>query len=50
VVAGTVGTLPAIAKAERVKPPALIVVGEVVALRESLDRQLEFWPLPRAAA
>jgi uroporphyrin-III C-methyltransferase/precorrin-2 dehydrogenase/sirohydrochlorin ferrochelatase len=50
VVAGAVGTLPAVAQAERVKPPALIVVGEVVALRESLDRQLESWPLPRAAA
>jgi uroporphyrin-III C-methyltransferase/precorrin-2 dehydrogenase/sirohydrochlorin ferrochelatase len=36
VVAATVGTLAAVAKAERVKPPALIVIGEVVALRESL--------------
>ena len=37
VVTGTVATLPAIAKAEGVKPPALIVVGEVVSLRPSLD-------------
>jgi siroheme synthase len=37
VVTGTVGTLPAIAKAEGVKPPALIVIGEVVRLRPSLD-------------
>ena len=37
VVTGTVATLPAIAKAAGVKPPALIVVGEVVRLRPSLD-------------
>jgi uroporphyrin-III C-methyltransferase/precorrin-2 dehydrogenase/sirohydrochlorin ferrochelatase len=37
VVTGTVGTLPAIAASERVKPPALIVIGEVVRLRPSLD-------------
>jgi uroporphyrin-III C-methyltransferase/precorrin-2 dehydrogenase/sirohydrochlorin ferrochelatase len=37
VVAASVGTLPAVAAAERVKPPALIVVGEVVRLRPSLD-------------
>ena len=36
VVTGTVGTLPAIAAAERVKPPALIVIGEVVRVREAL--------------
>jgi uroporphyrin-III C-methyltransferase/precorrin-2 dehydrogenase/sirohydrochlorin ferrochelatase len=49
VVTGTIGTVPAIAAAEHVKPPALIVIGEVVALRESLD-QLEPPALPRAAA
>jgi uroporphyrin-III C-methyltransferase len=37
VVAGTVGSLAALAEAERVKPPALIVVGEVVGLRLRLD-------------
>jgi uroporphyrin-III C-methyltransferase/precorrin-2 dehydrogenase/sirohydrochlorin ferrochelatase len=37
VITGTVGTLPAIAAAERVKPPALIVVGEVVSLRTVLE-------------
>src|SRR5512134_2075123 len=37
VVTGTVGTLPAVAKAAGVKPPALIVVGEVVNLRLGLD-------------
>ena len=44
VVAGTVGTLPTTAAAARVKPPALIVVGEVVSLRSSLD-----WLATRAA-
>ncbi len=37
VVEATVATLPARAEATRVKPPALIVVGEVVALRSRLD-------------
>jgi uroporphyrin-III C-methyltransferase len=37
VVTGTVATLPAIAKANGVKPPALIVIGEVVSLRSNLD-------------
>jgi uroporphyrin-III C-methyltransferase/precorrin-2 dehydrogenase/sirohydrochlorin ferrochelatase len=50
VVSGTVGTLPATAKAERVKPPALIVVGEVVALRDALAQPLEHQALPRVAA
>jgi uroporphyrin-III C-methyltransferase/precorrin-2 dehydrogenase/sirohydrochlorin ferrochelatase len=36
VVTGTVGTLPAIAAAARVKPPALVVIGEVVRLRDAL--------------
>jgi len=40
VVAATVGSLPEAAAAAAVKPPALIVIGEVVALRESLDREL----------
>jgi uroporphyrin-III C-methyltransferase/precorrin-2 dehydrogenase/sirohydrochlorin ferrochelatase len=44
VLAGTVGTLPTTAAAARVKPPALIVVGEVVSLRSSLD-----WLATRAA-
>jgi uroporphyrin-III C-methyltransferase/precorrin-2 dehydrogenase/sirohydrochlorin ferrochelatase len=44
VFAGTVGTLPTTAAAARVKPPALIVVGEVVSLRSSLD-----WLATRAA-
>jgi uroporphyrin-III C-methyltransferase len=37
VVQATVATLPHLAQAARVKPPALIVVGEVVALRVRLD-------------
>lgn len=45
VVAATVGTLPAVAAAEAVKPPALIVIGEVVALRDALGSRAE-----RAAA
>jgi len=36
VVTGTVATLPAVARAEGVKPPALIVIGEVVRVREAL--------------
>jgi uroporphyrin-III C-methyltransferase len=36
VVTGTVATLPEIARAEGVKPPALIVIGEVVRVREAL--------------
>jgi uroporphyrin-III C-methyltransferase/precorrin-2 dehydrogenase/sirohydrochlorin ferrochelatase len=37
VVAGTIATLPAVARAEGVKPPALIVIGEVVRVREALS-------------
>jgi uroporphyrin-III C-methyltransferase/precorrin-2 dehydrogenase/sirohydrochlorin ferrochelatase len=37
VVTGTLGTLPDLAKAHGVKPPALVIVGEVVALRERLS-------------
>lgn len=36
VIAGTVATLPGLARAEAVKPPALIVIGEVVQVREAL--------------
>jgi uroporphyrin-III C-methyltransferase/precorrin-2 dehydrogenase/sirohydrochlorin ferrochelatase len=36
VVIGTLATLPELARAADVKPPALIIVGEVVALRERL--------------
>jgi uroporphyrin-III C-methyltransferase/precorrin-2 dehydrogenase/sirohydrochlorin ferrochelatase len=36
VVEGTLATLPAIAAREQVKPPALVIVGEVVRLRGSL--------------
>jgi uroporphyrin-III C-methyltransferase/precorrin-2 dehydrogenase/sirohydrochlorin ferrochelatase len=36
VVTGTVATLPEVARAEGVKPPALIVIGEVVRVREAL--------------
>lgn len=36
VVEGTLATLPAFAAAENVKPPALLVVGEVVRLRDKL--------------
>jgi uroporphyrin-III C-methyltransferase/precorrin-2 dehydrogenase/sirohydrochlorin ferrochelatase len=36
VVTGTLATLPDLAKAHAVKPPALVIVGEVVALRERL--------------
>jgi uroporphyrin-III C-methyltransferase/precorrin-2 dehydrogenase/sirohydrochlorin ferrochelatase len=36
VVEGTLTTLPALAAAENVKPPALVIVGEVVRLRDKL--------------
>lgn len=36
VIAGTVATLPALARTEAVKPPALIVIGEVVRVRAAL--------------
>jgi uroporphyrin-III C-methyltransferase/precorrin-2 dehydrogenase/sirohydrochlorin ferrochelatase len=36
VVTGTLATLPDLAKAHAVKPPALVIVGEVVTLRERL--------------
>jgi uroporphyrin-III C-methyltransferase/precorrin-2 dehydrogenase/sirohydrochlorin ferrochelatase len=36
VVAGTLATLPDLATASAIKPPALVIVGEVVALRERL--------------
>jgi uroporphyrin-III C-methyltransferase/precorrin-2 dehydrogenase/sirohydrochlorin ferrochelatase len=36
VVTGTLGTLPALAAAAAVQPPTLIIVGEVVRLRERL--------------
>jgi uroporphyrin-III C-methyltransferase/precorrin-2 dehydrogenase/sirohydrochlorin ferrochelatase len=36
VVTGTLATLPDLAKSYAVKPPALVIVGEVVALRERL--------------
>jgi len=45
VVTGTVGTLAALAAQEEVRPPALVIVGEVVALREKLG-----WFAPGAAA
>jgi siroheme synthase len=44
VVAATVATLPETAATASVKPPALIVIGEVVSLRASLD-----WLATRAA-
>lgn len=37
-ITGTLGSLPALAKTHGVKPPALIMVGAVVALREQLGR------------
>jgi uroporphyrin-III C-methyltransferase len=40
-VAGTLQQLPELAKSERVRPPALIVIGEVVALHEKLSQVLE---------
>jgi siroheme synthase len=36
VTAGTLATLPDLAKARAVKPPALVIIGEVVALRDRL--------------
>jgi len=36
VVTGTLATLPDLAKARAVKPPALVIIGEVVALRDRL--------------
>jgi len=36
VLVGTLGTLPGIVKAEQVQPPSLLIVGEVVRLREKL--------------
>jgi uroporphyrin-III C-methyltransferase len=36
VIAGTLATLPGLAHANAVRPPALVIVGEVVALRERL--------------
>jgi uroporphyrin-III C-methyltransferase/precorrin-2 dehydrogenase/sirohydrochlorin ferrochelatase len=51
VVAATVGTLAAATAGARVKPPALIVVGEVVSLRDRLDSQVaSIAGLERAAA
>jgi uroporphyrin-III C-methyltransferase/precorrin-2 dehydrogenase/sirohydrochlorin ferrochelatase len=43
VVTGTLATLPALAAEAHVKPPALLIVGEVVRLRERLA-----WYTPRA--
>ena len=37
VATGTLGTLPEVAREARIKPPAIILVGEVVALRERLS-------------
>jgi uroporphyrin-III C-methyltransferase/precorrin-2 dehydrogenase/sirohydrochlorin ferrochelatase len=37
VVTGTLATLPDLAKARAVKPPALLIIGEVVALHERLN-------------
>ena len=36
VVAGTLASLPALAEREKVRPPALVIVGEVVTLRDKL--------------
>jgi siroheme synthase len=47
VVEGTLATLPSRASAENVRPPALLIVGEVVRLR---SRLAWFRPLPEAAA
>ncbi|MFO1361844.1 MAG: uroporphyrinogen-III C-methyltransferase [Burkholderiales bacterium] len=46
VVAGTVATLPAVARAQAVKPPALIVIGAVVGVRDALAAAAD----PAAAA
>ncbi|MEE9602521.1 MAG: SAM-dependent methyltransferase, partial [Thermoguttaceae bacterium] len=37
VVVGTVTTLPELAKQANLRPPAIIIIGEVVRLREDLD-------------
>jgi siroheme synthase len=51
VVTASVGTLATATAAARVKPPALIVVGEVVSLRDRLDSQVaSIAGLERAAA
>jgi siroheme synthase len=50
VVAGTVGTLPATAKAAGVRPPALIVIGEVVRVRAALAPGLERASAPATLA
>jgi len=36
VVTGTLESLPALAERERVRPPALVIVGEVVRLKDKL--------------
>jgi uroporphyrin-III C-methyltransferase/precorrin-2 dehydrogenase/sirohydrochlorin ferrochelatase len=41
VLVGTLGALPSLAAAKRVRPPALIIVGEVVALRAKLAQAPE---------
>jgi len=43
VVAGTLETLPSLAEREQMRPPALVIVGEVVTLRDKLG-----WYRPRA--
>jgi uroporphyrin-III C-methyltransferase/precorrin-2 dehydrogenase/sirohydrochlorin ferrochelatase len=40
-IVGTLGTLPSLAREYDVRPPALVIVGEVVALRDRLARTLE---------
>jgi len=37
VVEGTLASLPGIARESRVRPPAMLIVGEVVRLRARLD-------------
>lgn len=37
VVTGTLGDLPDLARSARLKPPTLVIIGEIVALREKLD-------------
>lgn len=44
-IAGTLRTLPELARAQRVRPPALIIVGEVVALHTELSTELSAPPL-----